>query len=305
MYPVGSVAASSAHVAVKVEADEVDEVSDAVDTATNEYFRLQADIQNGKTNYAVVKMHLDAAKGELGKVVLQLEKARRILSLNVADMAKKESELNAIDEQLQRKEALLAIASETYSQYDVKVGEKKAELADLNKMCAHQCGTINKKKDDIANLQGEAYQYGTWMIKAKKDKRDLDSVLETMRAGKVDLNTEIESLVRVKSKLCAELEIIYERDRPSGTTPTTASIASAASNPPWRPNAQEYGPMFINKDYRPPGLDDYATKPPGFEVTLNGVKWKKSKSGQWWPRYTGRGGSAQQVRFATRKDNER
>ena len=62
-------------------------------------------------------------------------------------------------------------------------------------------------------------------------------------------------------------------------------------NQPWRPYAPEYGPLFINKDYRPPGLDAYATKAPGFEVTLDGVKWKKSKTGQWWPRYTGRGGS--------------
>ena len=76
-------------------------------------------------------------------------------------------------------------------------------------------------------------------------------------------------------------------------------------NQPWRPYAPEYGPLFINKDYRPPGLDAYATKAPGFEVTLDGVKWKKSKTGQWWPRYTGRGGSAQQERFAARRDNER
>ena len=140
----------------------------------------------------------------------------------------------------------------------------------MKEVFSNHCLEPDKKKDDLANYQREAYQYGEWMIQAKKEKRILESVCATMRAGKEDLNTEIESLVRVKSKLCAELETRYGRNNPNGTTPKAASIASAASNPPWRPKDQEYGPMF-NRDYRPPGLDEYATTPPGFEVTLDGV----------------------------------
>ena len=48
-------------------------------------------------------MHLNATKTELGKVGEHLDKTRKMLAINVADMTNKKSELEAANAELQIK----------------------------------------------------------------------------------------------------------------------------------------------------------------------------------------------------------
>ena len=152
-----------------------------------------------------------------------------------------------------------------------ELGEVEQALSTKNKELLTTQATCSK---EIADAYDQTCACKELLTKFQQEKLTFEEEIATIAQKKQDLSTELDTLTRVKFQLGAELK----KERPTIT------------------QTERHNKMECPKE-----LDVWYHEPAGFEIVVDGVKWKKSATGKFWPRFSNRGGSAQQKRFAERK----